>query len=124
MNYTRAAGAEQTYLADCSQKKDEVIGLGLIGRILPVNVESLTMLDKSELRQAIAKLTIEAEVLNQLDCGGGKGLTASICGHGSREIGGVSPASNGEKNFHVAVFLLEEIQLFYTAIDIRSDVVP
>ena len=100
------------------------MGLGLVGRVLPVNVESLTMLHKSVLPEASDKLTIKAEVLNQLDCRGGKGLTTSSCGHGAGEAGGISPASDREKNFHVTVLLLEEIQLFDTAIDVRSDIIP
>ena len=89
------------------QQFGEVEALGFVLGVLPVDVEA-----------------VEAKVHDQLDGGLGECLAASWGGRGEGEVGGVGPSADGEEDFEVAVAFLEEVQLFYAAVDVGTGVVP
>lgn len=89
------------------EEQVEVARLGVVLRVLPVDVEP-----------------VEAEVLEQLHGRLGEALAAGGRRGGRGEVGAVGPAADGEQDLEVAVALLEEVELLDAAVDVGADVVP
>jgi hypothetical protein len=60
-------------------------------------------------------------------------LGENVCGHSQTsawlEVSDMThcdahPASNGEKNFHMAMLLFQQVQLFETAVHVRANIIP
>lgn len=93
--------------SDLLEQKNHVGGLSVIGRVLPVDVDS-----------------IEAPILHEGDGSLGKVLAVGIGACCRREVGGPGPATDRKHNLHVAVGLLQLEQLLHTAVRIVADVIP
>lgn len=89
------------------QEKNEVLSLGLVLRVFPVDIE-----------------TIKAQVLEKLHSALREVLTTSRCGGRRSKVGAVSPATNGKENLEVPVALLEEVKLLDATIHIGANVIP
>ena len=75
-------------------------------------------------RVGTAKLTVETEVLEDLDCAARKLGTTLGCRCGLRKVGGVGPAANRQQDLQLAVALFQEVELLCAAVDIGASVIP
>jgi len=94
-------------LATGLEEEHKVLRLGRVGRVFPVNVE-----------------TIKAPVLDELDGRRCEALASSLGGGDGGELGRVGPPTDGEENLQVAVLLFEEVQLLDAAVNVVPNVIP
>lgn len=74
---------------------------------LPVNIQS-----------------IKAKVLHQIHSRRSKLLSSCIRGKWSSKVTRVGPASDRQKNFEVAIILLQQIELLHAPVQVGTDIVP
>ena len=90
------------------KETDELLGVLGVGGVLPVDVE-----------------TVETQVLDERHGRGDERVDLGLRVRAGREAGAVRPPADGEEGLEITVLLLQEEELFHTAVDIwAAGVVP
>lgn len=77
-------------LANGAQERNHVVRVGVVGRPLPIDIDS-----------------VKAPILDKLDRAAGKCLPCRICAGGGGETRGVCPATDTEEHLELTVGLLQ-----------------
>lgn len=90
-----------------------ILGFAVILRILPVNIQSCiaevsVQTNQARLWEKTLGNTIKSQVFDYSHSGLSKGLAPFVLGRRLRKIRRISPSSDGEEEFQMAVLLLEE----------------
>ena len=94
-------------LTDSLQKQNHISGLGVVGGVLPINIDA-----------------IETQVLHKLNSAAGEHCAARGRRSGWSKVWRISPSTNTEQGLHLSVGLLEKVKLFDAAIHIGTDIIP